>query len=109
MFQAQVRQAALVDILYSPEGNRAAGHVVYGSSTVLVYSTGNGVHGFTLDPAIGSFILTHENVRMPEQAATTRSTRAYGDRFPDREMEKYLLPAAEAVVEPMKKLTEGKH
>ena len=43
----------------------AAGYVVYGSSTILVYSAGNGVHGFTLDPAIGAFMLSHENIRMP--------------------------------------------
>ena len=48
-------------------GNRqvAAGYVVYGSSTMLVYSTGNGVHGFTLDPSIGEFLLSHENIKMP--------------------------------------------
>ena len=43
----------------------AAGYVVYGSSTILVYSVGNGVHGFTLDPAIGAYVLSHENIRMP--------------------------------------------
>src|SRR5215211_5266579 len=43
----------------------AAGYVVYGSSTVLVYSAGNGVHTFTLDPKVGSYILTKENLRMP--------------------------------------------
>ena len=47
----------------------AAGYVVYGSSTVLVYSIGNGVHGFTLDPSVGSYILTHENIRMPERGS----------------------------------------
>jgi fructose-1,6-bisphosphatase I len=45
----------------------AAGYVVYGSSTMLVYSVGNGVHGFTLDPAIGSYILSHPNIRIPER------------------------------------------
>lgn len=45
----------------------AAGYVIYGSSTVLVYSTGCGVHGFTLDPSIGEFILSHPNIRVPEQ------------------------------------------
>ena len=45
----------------------AAGYVVYGSSTMLVYSAGNGVHGFTLDPAIGAYVLSHPNMRMPEQ------------------------------------------
>jgi fructose-1,6-bisphosphatase I len=45
----------------------AAGYVVYGPSTVLVYTTGNGVNGFTLDPAIGAFVLSHENMTMPEK------------------------------------------
>ena len=45
----------------------AAGYVVYGPSTVLVYTTGHGVHGFTLDPTIGAFCLTAENMRMPEK------------------------------------------
>jgi len=44
----------------------AAGYVVYGSSTMLVYTTGHGVHGFTLDPSIGEFLLSHPNIRMPE-------------------------------------------
>lgn len=44
----------------------AAGYVVYGSSTILVYTTGHGVNGFTLDPSIGEFILSHPNIRTPE-------------------------------------------
>ncbi len=47
----------------------AAGYVVYGPSTVLVYTTGNGVHGFTLDPAIGAFVLSNERMKMPEQGS----------------------------------------
>ncbi len=43
----------------------AAGYIVYGSSTMMVYTTGNGVHGFTLDPSIGEFLLSHENIRTP--------------------------------------------
>ncbi len=42
------------------------GYVVYGSSTMLVYSSGAGVHGFTLDPSIGEFLLSHPNIRLPE-------------------------------------------
>jgi fructose-1,6-bisphosphatase I len=42
-----------------------AGYVVYGSSTMLVYTTGYGVHGFTLDPSIGEFLLSHEDIRIP--------------------------------------------
>ncbi|MCU0452463.1 MAG: class 1 fructose-bisphosphatase [Bacteroidetes bacterium] len=45
----------------------AAGYVVYGSSTMLVYSTGDGVHGFTLDPSIGEFLLSHEDIRIPKR------------------------------------------
>ncbi len=44
----------------------AAGYVVYGSSTMLVYTTGDGVNGFTLDPSIGEFILSHPNIRIPK-------------------------------------------
>jgi fructose-1,6-bisphosphatase I len=44
----------------------AAGYVVYGSSTMLVYTTGAGVHGFTLDPSIGEFLLSHEDITIPE-------------------------------------------
>ncbi|AEI15137.1 Fructose-1,6-bisphosphatase class 1 [Flexistipes sinusarabici DSM 4947] len=50
------------------EGNKlvASGYVVYGSSTMFVYTTGVGVNGFTLDPSIGEFLLSHENIRIPE-------------------------------------------
>jgi fructose-1,6-bisphosphatase I len=43
----------------------AAGYFIYGSSTMMVYTTGDGVHGFTLDPALGEFILSHENIQTP--------------------------------------------
>ena len=45
----------------------AAGYVVYGTSTMLVYTTGDGVNGFTLNPAIGSFYLSHPNMEFPER------------------------------------------
>ena len=48
----------------------AAGYVIYGSSTMLVYTTGDGVHGFTLDPLVGEFVLSHENIRIPTRAST---------------------------------------
>jgi fructose-1,6-bisphosphatase I len=44
-----------------------AGYVVYGSSTMLVYTTGNGVHGFTLDPSIGEFLLSHPDIKTPKK------------------------------------------
>ncbi len=45
----------------------AAGYVVYGSSTMLVYTAGDGVHGFTYDPSIGEFLLSHENIKIPKR------------------------------------------
>ncbi|MEM6687445.1 MAG: class 1 fructose-bisphosphatase [Bacteroidota bacterium] len=50
------------------EGNKqvAAGYVIYGTSTMLVYTTGHGVNGFTLNPAIGTFYLSHPNMKFPE-------------------------------------------
>lgn len=43
-----------------------AGYVIYGSSTMFVYTTGNGVNGFTLDPSVGEFLLSHKNMKIPE-------------------------------------------
>lgn len=60
----------------------AAGYVVYGSSTILVYSVGNGVHGFTLEPSVGAYILSHPNMRMPEQGKYYSVNEAYCDTFP---------------------------
>lgn len=56
----------LEDVLQKGAEIVAAGYIVYGSSTMMVYSTGNGVHGFTLDPGIGEFLLSHPNIRLPE-------------------------------------------
>ena len=61
-----------------------AGYVVYGSSTVMVYTVGNGVHGFTLDPGIGAFVLSHENIRMPKQGKSYSINEAYFDSFPQK-------------------------
>jgi fructose-1,6-bisphosphatase I len=60
----------------------AAGYVVYGPSCVLVYTTGNGVHGFTLDPTIGAFVLTSENMKMPEQGSYYSVNEANAETWP---------------------------
>jgi fructose-1,6-bisphosphatase I len=57
----------LVDFLQPGRKQLAAGYVVYGSSTMFVYSTGNGVHGFTLDPEVGEYVLSHRNIRFPDK------------------------------------------
>jgi fructose-1,6-bisphosphatase I len=58
--------ATLEDMLQIGNEQIAAGYVLYGSSTMLVYTTGHGVNGFTLDPSIGEFCLSHPNMKMPE-------------------------------------------
>ncbi|WP_379964967.1 class 1 fructose-bisphosphatase [Epilithonimonas sp. UC225_85] len=55
----------LRDFLQKGVNQVAAGYVVYGSSTMIVYTTGNGVNGFTLDPSIGTYYLSHENIKFP--------------------------------------------
>lgn len=56
------------DLLQRGSRQVAAGYVVYGSSTIFVYSSGEGVHGFTLDPTIGEFILSHPDIRTPSRS-----------------------------------------
>ncbi len=57
------------DFLQKGTKQVAAGYVIYGSSTMLVYSTGNGVNGFTFDPSIGVFFLSHPNMKFPEKGS----------------------------------------
>ena len=62
------RQGELEDFLQPGIRQVAAGYVIYGSSTMLVYTTGQGAHGFTLDPALGEFLLSHPDIRIPGKA-----------------------------------------
>ncbi|MBZ0253623.1 MAG: class 1 fructose-bisphosphatase [Candidatus Methylomirabilis sp.] len=57
------------DLLQSGRNLVGAGYIVYGSSTMLVYSTGTGVWGFTLDPSVGEFLLSHDGIKMPPKCA----------------------------------------
>lgn len=57
------------DLLNHGRKQLAAGYILYGPSTMLVYSIGKGVHFFTLDPSLGEFILTEENVKIPERGS----------------------------------------
>ena len=67
----------------------AAGYVLYGSSTVLAFTSGFGVHMFTLDHSIGAFVLTQENVRMPESGKTYSVNEGNRAHFPE-ETRRYL-------------------
>ena len=55
------------DLLQKGANQVAGGYIVYGSSTMFIYSSGSGVHGFTLDPSIGEFFLSHPDIKIPEQ------------------------------------------
>jgi fructose-1,6-bisphosphatase I len=59
-------RGGMEDLLQVGRKQLAAGYVVYGSSTMLVYTTGAGVHGFTLEPSIGEFLLSHSDMKIPE-------------------------------------------
>jgi fructose-1,6-bisphosphatase I len=59
-------EVTIDDFLQKGEEQVAAGYVIYGTSTMLVYTTGDGVNGFTLNPAIGAFYLSHPNLKFPE-------------------------------------------
>ncbi len=61
----------------------AAGYIIYGSSTMLVYTTGKGVNGFTLDPSIGEFCLSHPNIKIPKSGKTYSINEGYYVHFPD--------------------------
>lgn len=67
----------------------AAGYIVYGPSVMFVYTAGNGVNGFTLDPAIGSFLLSHPNIKVPENGKTYAINESYYNRYPEY-IKKYL-------------------
>ncbi len=73
----------LEDLLQPGYKQVAAGYVVYGSSTMLVYTTGQGAHGFTLDPSIGEFLLSHPNIRIPEQGRYLSVNEAYEQHWED--------------------------
>ncbi|HPW78891.1 MAG TPA: class 1 fructose-bisphosphatase [Bacteroidales bacterium] len=62
-------KAVLEDFLQLGTKQVCAGYVIYGSSTMMVYTTGHGVYGFTLDPSIGEFCLSHHDIKTPEQGA----------------------------------------
>ena len=75
-------EGTVEDCLQAGYKQVAAGYVLYGSSTMLVYTSGQGVHGFTLDPSIGEFLLSHPNLTMPDPPSRVYSiNEAYYPRW----------------------------
>jgi fructose-1,6-bisphosphatase I len=76
-------RAEMEDLLQPGRRQVAAGYVIYGSSTMLVYTTGQGVHGFTLDPSIGEFLLSHPNIRIPHTPRYLSVNDSYEQHWDD--------------------------
>ena len=77
------------DFLQKGRNQVAAGYIIYGTSTMLVYTTGDGVNGFTLDPAIGSFYHSHANLKFPKKGSIYSVNEGNYLQFPDY-VKKYL-------------------
>ena len=86
---------ALEDLLQPGYAQVCAGYVIYGSSTMLVYTTGTGVHGFTLDPSYGEFVLSHENIKIPPKGKIYSVNESYYDYW-DEGMRNYIRWAKKA-------------
>ncbi|MBI2898912.1 MAG: class 1 fructose-bisphosphatase [Planctomycetes bacterium] len=79
----------LEDCLQPGHRQVAAGYVIYGSSVMLVYTTGNGVSGFTLDPTVGEFLLSHRNIRTPKRGKSYSINEGYSRSW-DEGTRKYV-------------------
>lgn len=75
---------SLEDFLQPGHAQVAAGYIIYGSSTMLVYTTGQGAHGFTLDPSIGEFLLSHPDIRTPSIGRYLSVNDSYAGLWDDR-------------------------
>ncbi len=82
-------RASLEDFLQPGSAQIAAGYIIYGSSTMLVYTTGNGVNGFTLDPSLGEFCLSHPNIVTPENGKIYSINEGNYVKFPEG-IKKYI-------------------
>ena len=78
------RHGEMEDLLQPGRRQVAAGYVIYGSSTMMVYTTGQGVHGFTLDPSIGEFLLSHPNIRIPNEGRYLSVNDSYEQLWDDK-------------------------
>lgn len=86
----------LEEVLQKGSKQVAAGYFLYGTSTMMVYTTGNGVHGFTLDPSVGEFLLSHPNIQIPETGKIYSINEGYWSYWdePTREVVGYFKSQA---------------
>ncbi len=94
--KSTVERGNMSDLLQKGSEQTAAAYVIYGSSTMLIYTTGKGVHGFTLDPSVGEFLLSHPHIKIPKHghiysvnegnyAFWDDNTRAFVDHLKSRD------------------------
>ncbi len=86
---SQWRKGSREDLLKRGRDQVAAGYIIYGSSTIMVYTVGEGVHGFTLDPSVGEFFLSHPDIKMPEESKYI-SVNEGNHRYWSDEMRQYI-------------------
>jgi fructose-1,6-bisphosphatase I len=87
--RTQSGQGSEYDLLQKGRDQVAAGYIVYGSSTMLVYTTVDGVHGFTLDPSVGEFYLSHPNIKIPARSKYYSTNEGNSCRWHDG-MHRYI-------------------
>lgn len=80
------------DLLQKGSMQVAAGYIIYGSSTMMVYTAGSGVHGFTLDPSVGEFLLSHPDIKIPERGRIYSVNEGYSSYWdePTRNIVNYF-------------------
>ncbi|MDH4264120.1 MAG: class 1 fructose-bisphosphatase [Deltaproteobacteria bacterium] len=86
------KSVTMDDVLQKGADQVAAGYFVYGSSTMMVYTTGQGVHGFTLDPSVGEFLLSHPEIKIPERGKIYSVNESYWNYWdaPTRQVVSYF-------------------
>jgi len=85
----QSGKGTLKDVLQPGYSQVAAGYILFGSSMMFVYCTGHGVHGFTLDPTVGEFLLSHENITIPSRGSIYSMNQGNFNRW-SPEMQRYV-------------------
>jgi fructose-1,6-bisphosphatase I len=86
------KSVTMVDVLQKGSDQVAAGYFVYGSSTMMVYTTGRGAYGFTLDPSVGEFLLSHPEIKIPERGKIYSVNESYWNHWdaPTRQVVSYF-------------------
>lgn len=86
------KSVTMADVLQKGSDQVAAGYFVYGSSTMMVYTTGRGAYGFTLDPSVGEFLLSHPEIKIPERGKIYSVNESYWNHWdaPTRQVVSYF-------------------